>query len=133
MDLDDVVYDQLSHDYPKAAIHWVHSVEWVGPKRVSLSKIDWDHERMWRAAKEPKKVNNFVRAIEKDESDIKPVLLIDRPGEDNLMIPDGHHRALAYQKLGKKPRAYIGTVTRKRGPWDTLHDKQFKDSGDQYR
>jgi hypothetical protein len=51
---------------------------------------------------------------------------------------DGHHHAEAYTQLMGKPReeqpkavrnmhgmpAYVITVPKTRGPWDTLHDKQ---------
>lgn len=127
------VYGQLTDDYPKESLNWVDKAKWSGPKKVPLDKVDWDDEQVWKAAHEPKHVNLFVRKIKEEENKgdhIKPVILVNRPGKNPpFMIPDGHHRALAYRKLGRPIWAWEGKVTRKSGPWDTLHDSQYKDDG----
>jgi hypothetical protein len=127
------VYGQLTDDYPKEALSWVEKTKWSGPKKVPVDKIDWDDEHVWKAAHEPSHVNLFVRKIKEEEKKgdhVKPVILVNRPGKTPpLMIPDGHHRALAYRKLGQPVWAWEGKVTRAKGPWDTLHDSQYKDDG----
>lgn len=133
--LADAVYDQLSEDYPKKALDWVHSVKWRGPVEVPLSRVDFDDKHSWRAAKEPgkvKKFEGFIKKAERKGEHIKPGILIKRPGEKTDMIPDGHHRALAYANLGKPLYAWEGMPSKDSGPWDSLHDYQFKkDSGPQ--
>jgi hypothetical protein len=123
----DRVYAQLTQDYPPEALQWVRNVDWKGPKKVPLSRIDWDDERVWKASKEKSHVDRFVKKIEAGE-DIKPIILISRPGKPTEMIPDGHHRALAYKETGKNPVAWEGKAHHVVGEWDYLHDSQFKSS-----
>lgn len=127
------VYGQLTDDYPKESLRWVETTKWTGPKNIPLDKIDWDSDQVWKAAHEPDHVNLFVDKIKEEarkREHIKPVIVVNRPGKNPpLMIPDGHHRALAYRKLKKPVWAWEGKVTRTKGPWDTLHDSQYKDDG----
>lgn len=128
----DTVYGQLTDDYPKSALGWVHNVQWSGPKEVPLDKIEWDDARVWKAAHERSHVNAFVKKIGQEEAKgehIKPVITVARPGKPTLMIPDGHHRAVAYKKLDEPVWAWVGKASKVTGPWDTLHDYQFKDDG----
>lgn len=123
----DRVYGQLAKDYPSHALRWVHDVDWDGPKKIPLDKLDWENEQTWRAEKEQAHVQKFVDMIESGE-DMKPIIAIDRPGKPTMMIPDGHHRALAYKQVGKPVLGYVGRAKHVEGPWDYLHNTQFKDS-----
>lgn len=131
----DAVYDQLSEDYPANALKWVHQIKWQGPKNFPLSKIDFEGDDDFTvAASQPEKVRVFrrrIRSAEKKGENIKPVIIITRP-KKKAWAPDGHHRTLAYFEENKAPYAWIGTAPRDRGPWITLHDRQFKpDTGPQ--
>lgn len=130
----DAVFDQLTEDYPKKAVDWVHNVEWKGPKKIPLGNIDFKEKNTWKAEKEPEKVSIFkqrIRAAEKKHEGIKPVVMIQRP-DKTTMIMDGHHRAIAYRELDKPVYAWVGYPGKSKGPWDTVHDYQFKpDSGPQ--
>lgn len=125
----DAVYDQLTEDYPKDALGWVHKIKWKGPVEVPVSKVDFSEKNSWAAFHEPEKVKSWKQRIKSAESKgehIKPSLLIQRPGK-TAMIPDGHHRALAYEELNQPVYAWVGYPGRSTGPWDKLHDQQFKD------
>lgn len=118
----DQVDEQLREDYPPGARKWVHEVKWSGPERVPLEKVDYSNASSWRASHEPEHVGNFVEKIGKGWE--KPIILCRRPGHDDLMVVDGHHRSLAYQKLGKAPLAYVAEADQPEGPWDEMHDQQ---------
>lgn len=128
----DRVYALYAHDYPKHALHWVHDLDWDGPKRIPLSKIDRDNEKSWRASREHAKVHHFAEMIQEAESNgehIKPVALVKRPGHKDLMAPDGHHRIEGYADAGLSwVWGYEGKAKNVMGPWDYLHDSQFKDT-----
>jgi hypothetical protein len=129
----DEVYAQLAKDYPPDAIDWVHDVEWSGPHSVPLDEIDWQHKDKWNASHEPGRVDKFEKKIEKKEKKgkhAKPAVLISRPGAPNQMVGDGHHRALAYERLGQPVWGYTAHATAANGPWDEMHSKQFsRESG----
>jgi len=127
---EDLVYSQLTKDYPKEALGWIHNVDWSGPKKVPLNQIEWNDERTWKATKDKAHVKHFVDMINSGQSqNIKPVVLIGRPGKPTLMITDGHHRALAYKEAGKSAvPAWVGQAHHIVGEWDYLHDAQFKES-----
>jgi len=121
----DRVYEQLLENYPAEAIEWVREVRWSGPETVPLNKISYEHEKEWRASHEPDRVARFVRKLRKGKR-VDPVVLIQTPDGSKLIIVDGHHRALAYRKLGKPVVAWIGHVKATTGPWDQLHDSQYQ-------
>lgn len=126
----DAVYDQLTEDYPKSALDWVHKIKWTGPKTIPVSKIDFSGENTWAAAHEPEQVRSWetrINAAERRGEHVKPSLVIQRPGK-TAMIPDGHHRAMAYKNLDKPIYAWIGDPGKAKGPWDKLHDQQYKNS-----
>lgn len=118
------VFDQLLDDYPKQALGWIPALPWSGPKQVALEDIDFSHRKEWKASHED--VTPYVEKIE--EGKRKPVILVKTPGNDKLTIVDGHHRTLAYEKLGESVIAYVGTAHTDHGPWDELHDAQKKGS-----
>lgn len=122
----DRVYGQLSKDYPKDKIDWVHRVRWTGPVNVPLKRVEFDEERMWKASHERERVEHFRDMIDSGQ-DMKPVVMMDRPGK-KIMVADGHHRAEAYQEENKPVLAWVGHATTVEGPWDSLHDFQFRDT-----
>ena len=123
----DRVFAQLSKDYPKHTLAWVHDLKWSGPEKISLNDIDWEHEQMWKASHDESHVHHFVEMIEHGE-EVKPIIAIARPGKPTDMIPDGHHRALAFKEKNKAPVGWVGKAKSVVGPWDELHDYQFKDT-----
>lgn len=126
--LADAVYDQLTEDYPKKAVDWVHNVKWAGPEKVPLKNVDFEEKNTWKAEKEPDKVSLFknrIRAAARKHEGIKPVVMIARP-DKTVMVMDGHHRALAYRELKKPVYAWVGYPGKSKGPWDKVHDYQFK-------
>jgi len=125
----DAVYDQLTEDYPKDAVDWVHGVKWKGPVEVPLQRTDFDEKNSWRASHQPEKVNLFKRRIkqaDKKGEGIKPVVMIQRSNK-TAMIMDGHHRALAYKELDRPIYAWLGFPGKSKGPWDVVHDYQYKE------
>jgi len=124
----DAVYDQLTEDYPKDALNWVHDIKWKGPMEVPSTKIDMADRDSWKASHEPEVVDQWKKRIssaEKKGEHVKPVVLIQRKGK-KIFPTDGHHRTLAYYEENKPVYAWVGMPTRTKGPWLSLHDKQFK-------
>src|SRR5262249_21219320 len=109
-------------DFPPDSLSWVHAASWEGPKDVPLDQIDFSNKSAWQASREPEKVDLFANEISAGR--MKPVILVQRPGIPKLMIPYGHHRALAYLNLGRPVRAFVGRVNQDHGPWDEMHAKQ---------
>lgn len=124
----EVVYRQLLEDYPPGALEWVRAAHWQGPMRVPLDRIDFSHADTWQADHESGKVDLFAGKIRAGK--MKPIVLVRGPNNPKLIVIDGHHRALAYRKLGSPARAYVATVGTATGPWDTMHDQQFHRSSD---
>jgi SPP1 gp7 family putative phage head morphogenesis protein len=116
------VIDQLSPDYPPDAMSWIHGAHWSGPTSIPLSKIDFDDVDSWDASGDPAKVDAFTKKIRAGK--MKPTVVVRVPGDDRYKVVDGHHRVLAYQKLGKPVHAWVGRVGAKVGPWTTMHSKQ---------
>lgn len=111
-----------AEDYKPADMAWMHDATWKGPVDVPADHIDPDmHGRMKKADQDH--VEHFVKKLEAGEK-IKPVILVKIPGEDQLQLIDGHHRYLACIELNKPVPAFIGTVDKDKGPWDTMHSKQ---------
>ncbi|HSB57963.1 MAG TPA: ParB N-terminal domain-containing protein, partial [Methyloceanibacter sp.] len=121
-DTAEAVYEQLIADFPPEAIEWAKSARWEGPVDVPLGQIDFSNRAAWGASGEPDKVATFADKISSGK--MKPLVLVRVLGKKKLMIADGHHRALAYQRLGKPARAFIATVDAKSGPWDEMHAAQ---------
>lgn len=121
------VFDQLLDDYPAKAVSWVKTVQWDGPKTVPLSELDFSNADSWNATGEPAKVEKFAGKISAGQ--LKPILVVKKPGNPKLVIIDGHHRSLAYKKLGREPLAWVGTVPDGPGPWDEMHASQRSSLG----
>jgi HK97 family phage portal protein len=121
----DRVYEQLLENYPAEAIDWVRDVRWSGPETIPLNEVSYDHEKEWRASHEPDRVARFVKRLRKGKH-VDPAVLIQTPDGDRLIIVDGHHRALAYRKAGRPIVAWVGHAKANTGPWDELHDSQYR-------
>lgn len=105
-------------------------VKWQGPIEVDTDQIDYSNESTWKASSDGK-LDSFVEKIQKGVR--KPIVLIKRPSKDKLMVADGHHRALAYRKLGMPAPAFVATVPTDDGPWNELHASQKDSSGEPKR
>jgi len=108
-----VVYDQLLENYPPDSIEWVQRAEWRGPYLVSWNLIDHDDMDSWAASHEPEHVDRFARKIEAGEHVNPVVLVLDEGGTEDrpdFIDVDGHHRALAYRKLKRPIRAWVGRL-----------------------
>jgi hypothetical protein len=62
----------------------------------------------WAASHEPAHVDRFVEKIKNGEH-VNPVVLVADP-DGNYIDVDGHHRALAYRKLKRPVRAWVGEI-----------------------
>lgn len=103
-----VVYNQLAQNYPPDSIGWVKRAEWRGPYLVSWDLIDHDDMDSWAASHQPERVDQFADKIEAGER-VNPVVLVSDP-DGNYIDVDGHHRALAYHKLSRPVRAWVGII-----------------------
>ncbi len=122
--IDVQISNDLAADYPPSALAWIRDVEWTGPERVPLAEIDYENKATWHATEpgEQPKVDKFAERIATGWE--KPILLLSRPGKPTLMVVDGHHRAMAYYKLGRPALAYVGAAPTDSGPWDEFHAAQ---------
>jgi hypothetical protein len=116
------VYEQESKDFPPAAMAWMHHASWKGPVDVPLGHIDWSADLM--DGVEPDKVESFVKMLESGVK-MKPVVLVKTPSGAKMTVVDGNHRFLAYAEMKQPVCAYIATVDRDSGPWETMHDQQY--------
>lgn len=117
------VYEQLAENFPPDALDWIRTVKWTGPVSVPLENVDFSNQDSWAATSEPGRVDKTVRKIRAGKP-VKPAILIARPGEEALMVADGHHRAEAAQRAGIAVRAYIAHPDEAVGPWDEMHSSQ---------
>lgn len=118
----DTVYRQLLEDFPKDAIAWVRGVRWTGPVKIPLDSIDFANRDNWRASRNMAHVEDF--AAEVKAGTVKPIVLINEPNNERMIIVDGHHRALAAKNAGVSVPAYVAHVPMVRGPWMDLHKTQ---------
>ena len=118
-----MVWDQLSKSFDTKDMEWIKDAKWTGPLEVPLDEVNFSTENTWEAKHEPKLVKSKMKKIKKGKR--KPVVLIDAPKDDKYIIIDGHHRALAYKKLDEPMTAFIGKVSKEKGPWDSFHNKQL--------
>lgn len=118
------VYDQLREDYPSRALAWVLAGHWHGPVEVPLHQIDFKDRAQWRASKDD--LSGYIERQAKPNR--KPVILVKTPGNDKLVIVDGHHRTLACEAMGRPVVAFIAEMHVDNGPWLTLHTEQQKGS-----
>lgn len=119
------VKNLMLDNFPAAALAWVDDARWIGPVQVPLDRIDWDDQDSWAASHQPKHVKRFAKRIRHGDGP-HPAIGVQVPGEDNrIRLVDGHHRALAYKKLGKPVVAYIGFVPAGDDRWTETHSFQL--------
>jgi len=104
------VYVQLAGNFPAEAIEWVRRARWTGPQWVPWNRVDTDNEDEWAASRQPGKVNEFVRQIKEHGGHVAPSILVQEPHSPKGFIVDGHHRAVARQKLKQDVLAYVGNI-----------------------
>jgi 8-oxo-dGTP pyrophosphatase MutT (NUDIX family) len=124
------VKNQMRRNYPEKALGWIDDARWIGPVQVPQDRIDYDDMGKWAAYHQKARVKHFARQIEADESHLHPVVAVQEPGENKIKVIDGHHRTLAYRKLGQPVKAYVGFVDSDGGPWDETHAFQFHQGDD---
>lgn len=130
-------YRQMLEDYPPKALKWMRSAEWEGPRDVSLGELDFSHEKSWAAWREDAKVKDFKRRMKKklrQGDHLKPIVTVQTPENKQIIIIDGHHRALAAKELGVPVWSFIGHVKSETGPWLHTHNLQYdeQEGGDIY-
>lgn len=124
------VMNQMRRNYPENALGWMRDARWVGPVQVPLDRIDFDDRDSWAADHDKARVKHFAKRIKRGEAHLHPVVAVQEPGGDNIKVIDGHHRVLAYEKLGQPVKAYVGFVDSDGGPWDETHVHQFHQCAD---
>lgn len=125
----DVVYDQMTKNFPPEAIEWIKDAHWTGPVSVPSTLINLSSESKWAAAHESDKVHAFMERIR--EGDLPhPSVAVLEPGDPTVDLVDGHHRALAYMNLGLPVRMYIGRTHTSNGPWAETHSFQVHHGSD---
>ena len=117
-------------NYPEKALGWITDARWIGPVNIPLDRVDFEDSPSWAAAHESGRVKHFAKEIKHGRSHLHPVVAVQEPGDPKIKVIDGHHRALAYRKLGKPVKAYVGFVTADGGPWDETHSSQVHHGGD---
>lgn len=125
----DEVAALMSQNFSAEGYAWVDDATWVGPLNVPTSLIDFSNEPRWAAHHEDAAVDRFEAKLRAGEP-THPAILVDTPGDPKLKVVDGHHRALAAQRLGKPLTAYVGRVPTVVGPWDEAHSFQLNHGDD---
>lgn len=120
------VANQLRRNYPEKALSWVRDARWIGPVLIPQDRIDYDDVTSWAASRDPERVKHFAKEIKHDRAHLHPVVAVQEPGDDRIKVIDGHHRTLAYKKLGQPVKAYVGFVKTDDGPWNETHAFQFE-------
>jgi SPP1 gp7 family putative phage head morphogenesis protein len=117
------VHDQMAKDFPEKALKWVQDMPWV-QAHVPLDMIDFSNEKKWNAAHQPNRVAADEAKIKAGQK-VSRVILVDEPNSDDMVVVDGHHHALAYKKLGKPARAFVGKAAKENGVWQETHSSQY--------
>jgi 8-oxo-dGTP pyrophosphatase MutT (NUDIX family) len=123
------VHDLMSQNFPAEAIAWVLETEWTGPKDIPLDRVDFDDEHSWAADHQPEKVQAFIDQIKAGNTP-NPAIMVSTDSQDELHVVDGHHRAMAYQRLGKPVPAYVGFVFNDNDDWMETHSSQRHQGSD---
>jgi hypothetical protein len=118
------IENYLLGNYPPDAIRWVRDAKWIGPVLVPQSRVDYADEQKWAASRQPATVARFARKIGNGTGHTKPVIAVQQDGNYKVNVVDGHHRALAYRKLGRPIVAYVGFVARDDDRWEATHSSQ---------
>ena len=100
----------MRENFPEDALGWVRRAHWIGPVNVPWERINSANMDSWASAHQSDAVDRFAEGIKSGTAHLNPSILVQRPDDDKCDIIDGHHRALARNKLGKPVLAYIGFV-----------------------
>ncbi len=117
--IENVIAD-IEDDFPADAMAWVKAAKWTGPEKVKIRDIDMSGRKSWKASKDD--LSGYIKRAKK--GDVKPILLVETPGNDKYIVVDGHHRLLAAEANGTPVLAYCARVFHDEGPWDVMHDSQ---------
>ena len=125
------VYLLMAKNFPADAIQWVKRAHWIGPVWIPWDRVDQDDRDKWAASHQPEKVKEFQQAIQEHSGHIAPSIMVQEPKSPKAFIVDGHHRALAREKLKQKVLAYVGNIN----PKDRMaaletHTKQIHQGSD---
>lgn len=104
------VLNMMESNFPDPAIDWVRRASWIGPVQIPWDRINDHNIDSWAASHQPARVNEFARRIRSKSDKVNPSVCIQGHDGSNVDIIDGHHRALAFKKLGQPVLAYVGTV-----------------------
>lgn len=124
------VYTQLLRNFPPKAIAWVKDCRWIGPIQVPLDQFDTQDREKWAASHQPERVQHFADKL-KAGKPVHPIVAVKEPGQDTLIIVDGHHRYGGAELAKQKADTYIGLVDHDGGPWDETHSAQLHQGSDQ--
>jgi 2'-5' RNA ligase len=123
------VYNFMLQRFPAKALKWVKDARWVGPVAVDPDRVDTDDQESWAASHQPERVKHFQKDAEKGKA-LKPGVVVQEPGDDKVVLIDGHHRFLGAKAAGKPYMAYVGFVDSDGGPWDETHSFQIHPGAD---
>ena len=126
------VANMMESNFPDTALGWARRASWIGPVQIPWDRINDDDADSWAASHQPDRVNEFARRISSKTDTVNPSILIQRPDDDKCDIIDGHHRALAFKKLGKPVLAYVGIIHNRNDTQAALetHAKQYHSGSD---
>jgi 8-oxo-dGTP pyrophosphatase MutT (NUDIX family) len=126
------VYSQLLGNYPPDSIQWVRSggVHWIGPVLVPADRVDIDDEESWSASHQGEAVDRFAEEIRDGTGHLNPVVMVQSPEKLKAIVVDGHHRYLAYRKLGQPVKAYVGLTDRVTRAMLETHSSQTHQGAD---
>jgi 8-oxo-dGTP pyrophosphatase MutT (NUDIX family) len=123
------VMNQMRANYPESSIKWMGKARWIGPVQIPQDRIDDDDMDKWAASHQPARVDHFVRQVKAGDP-VHPAVCVQEPGESKVKVIDGHHRTLAWRKLGEPVTAYVGFVRKDGGAWDETHLYQHHQGDD---
>jgi 8-oxo-dGTP pyrophosphatase MutT (NUDIX family) len=124
------VANQMRANYPEKALRWIADATWIGPVEVPQDRVNYESRDSWAASHEPGAVKRFAQHIKNGTGHTHPVVMVQEPGESKADVVDGHHRTLAYEKLGRKVKAYIGFVPEGDHRWRETHSFQVHQGAD---
>lgn len=114
--------------FPESALSWVPEARWIGPVQIPQDRVNDANMDSWRASRQPQDVKHYAKRVKHEPGGVPPVVMVQVEGESRADVVDGHHRVLAYRKLGLPVKAYVGMIGRKdaRAAMET-HSSQIHD------
>ena len=125
------VYVQMAKNFPPDSIEWIRRAKWTGPVWVPWNRVDQDDRDKWAASHHPEKVKEFERMIKAHDGHVAPSVMVQEPNSQKAFIVDGHHRAVAREKLKQDVLAYLGNIdARDRQAAEETHSHQIHQGSD---